>query len=285
MKETTNREQDRLLREALGRREGDADSVQGDLDDLLREAMGRRAERVPALSADFQERVMARLRNSHASHTQTPHPDMECPGGKRREFARQIPLFGGLFHRNLTSKFPTEDNPSTRRRPLGLLRLRSWRSWAWGGNIAAAVVVGWFVFFGHDGHDGLNGPDEGTANDSALAQEAIGTSSYTDVSLAQEAKVSQLPTPMRGGVRGGVGKGTAPASSSTKGRMLTQQVSVSSPSLQGRAGGGAITEQTLDADMSAFYASMEEIERSALREANTMTCEALGQACGATSPS
>lgn len=62
MKETTNREQDRLLREAMGRREGDADGVQGDLDDLLRKALERRAERAPALSDDFQDRVMARIR-------------------------------------------------------------------------------------------------------------------------------------------------------------------------------------------------------------------------------
>lgn len=203
MKETTNREQDRLLREA----------------------MERRAERVPALSVDFQERVMERLWSISVS------PRREEGRGSRR---------------------------------------RRWMPLAWVGNIAAAVVVGWFVFFRHDGLNGLNGPDEGTANDSALAQEA---------------KVSQLPAPLRGGVRGGVGKGTAPTSSSAEGMMLTQQVSVSSPSLQGRAGGGPITEQALDADMSAFYASMEEIERSALREANTMTCEALGQACGATSPS
>lgn len=222
MKKTTNREQDRLLRKAMERSESDADSVQGDLDDLLREAMGRRAERVPALSADFQERVMTRLRPLSVS--------------LRKE----------------------EDRGSRRRR---------WVTLAWVGNIAAAVVVGWFVFFGHDG---LNRPDEGTANDSALVQEAIGTSSYTDVSLAQEAMVTQLPAPPLKGA-GSQLRSSAAIGASRSGSRLRSSADIGS--------------QTLASDMSAFYASMEEIERLALREANTMTGEALGQACGATSPS
>lgn len=55
MKETMDKPNDGLRRTAAGRREGD-------LDDLLREALERRAERVPALSDDFQDRVMARIR-------------------------------------------------------------------------------------------------------------------------------------------------------------------------------------------------------------------------------
>ena len=100
-----------------------------------------------------------------------------------------------------------------------IVRMRTRRRriayWA---SAAAVLVVGWLVFFGYNGQ---NGHDEGSANESALAQET---------------KETLLPAPLRGGVEGGVVKGTAPASSDTESR------SYPTPSLKGA---GSILPDTL----------------------------------------
>ena len=215
-------------------------------DGLLREAMRRRADKVPGLSAEFQDRVMGRMKT---------HPGPPCEGGGQ---------------------------PSRR-------RLR--RIGAWMARIAAAVVVGWFVFFGNEGKDGAYVPEEGKETSAAElpttepvreeAQEAPATVTERQQPRAV-AKADDYPTPappLEGAgngyalADGGASAGKQPTTNQGARRKGREEAMATT------AGSGGM------ADVAAFHAAMDEIERTMAQEVSIATSEALGEAYGTGRPS
>lgn len=163
-------------------------------DTMVREALERRNRRVLELPPGFMDRVMEQIEPL----ADTPKPLADSPHGR-----------GGRGSHHWWLMVPS----------IGA---------------AAAVVVGLFLGT-HGSKDRAKAPagyhePAVTAPSPILPSVALapqvltpnlrlprGEGVYTaPASLPQEAKVSQLPAPIRGGGRGGVGRGTTPASSAAQ---------------------------------------------------------------------
>lgn len=213
-------------------------------DRLLREALQRRADKVPALSDDFEERVLAKLQ----AHAASPKPLSISP-----QEPLSISPHGGeglsfKAHGAIAQKTEGEG-----------LRRGGWRTWAWVASVAAILVIGFFVFQRETPSpipprgEGIvpNVPSmvaETTQSSPSLQGRAGGGSSS---GKASESSASSTPSP-----RGGQGKGSRAGGGPSSG-----QVSVSS----------AATAPTL-ADL---YAAIDQMTNEAIEEADRLMAEAL----------
>lgn len=209
-------------------------------DKLLREALQRRAERMRPLPGDLADRVLART-------------------------GKPLPVT------------PEKSRPVTPSEGRGQVNRRVWRTWAWMGNIAAMLLVGWFVFRG-DRPFPLTPQGEGDAADvpSLVAGTPELVVNETVPQVLNDLKAPKTPQNITQG----------------KPQPSVAKPAASAHALRGRARGGASAgqgESTAASEPAPTYAdlqnALDEIERSALREANIQTAEALGRACGAMSPS
>ena len=205
-------------------------------DRLLREALGRRADKVPALSDEFQEGVLAKLQ----AHAASPEPLSISP----LKGEGQIPQ-------------KTEGEG---------LRNARWRTWAWVASIAAVVVIGFFVFQRRTPSpipprgEGIvpNIPSmvaETTQSSPSLQGRAGGGSSSGQ---ASESSASTTPAP-----RGGQGRGSRANGASS--------IAISPSPRGGQGEGVSATAPTL-ADL---YAAIDQMTNEAIEEADRLMAEAL----------
>ena len=205
-------------------------------DRLLREALGRRADKVPALSDEFQEGVLAKLQ----AHAASPEPLSISP----LKGEGQIPQ-------------KTEGEG---------LRNARWRTWAWVASIAAVVVIGFFVFQRRTPSpipprgEGIvpNIPSmvaETTQSSPSLQGRAGGGSSSGQ---ASESSASTTPSP-----RGGQGRGSRANGASS--------IAISPSPRGGQGEGVSATAPTL-ADL---YAAIDQMTNEAIEEADRLMAEAL----------
>ena len=184
-------------------------TMDNELDRLLREATRRRADRVPDLPADFQERVMAKLRET-----------------------RPVSLsMGG-----------------------GIMRLRSWRWWAMAVNVAAAVFLGFFLFFEKDVKTAFEIPEP------EIATLPTPVSEEAEVPVETKQLTQFPPTPS-------VRKGVAARPSLTRKEPVPSDI------------------QEAQAAYEELISSIEKMERQALRETDEMMSQALLRQYMAVNPS
>lgn len=186
-------------------------------DRLLRIAIERRAERVPALSDEFQQKVLSRLTAST---------------GKQQVHRRWIPL-------------------------------------AWMGNIAAAVVVGWFIFF-------KTPPEPITTPPSSIPSRVENV--YT-AEVIKEAPAVPSPLPPQG-----EGVYTAASTSSPRKAKVATPLPREENGWRApvRAAGASSEEQTIVADL---YATIDLMTDQALRDAERLAIETLSRNVAADTPS
>ena len=212
-------------------------------DRLLREALGRRADKVPALSDDFQEGVLAKLRSLASSPKPLSISPLKGEG--------QIP-----------QKTDGEG-----------LRHGGWRTWAWVASIAAAVVIGFFVFHGKYGTNGIDGTNGSTTDQVAVVPDSQGVKAAPSQTLQANdhsllAETTQSSPSLQGRAGGGSSSGQASVSfaSSTPSPRRGQ-------GKRSREGGesSAATAPTL-ADL---YAAIDQMTNEAIEEADRLMAEAL----------
>lgn len=228
-------------------------------DRLLREALQRRADKVPALSDEFQEGVLAKLQANASS----PKP---------LSISHQEPLsISPRVGEGLS--FKTHGAIAQKTEGEGL-RHGGWRTWAWVASVAAVVVIGFFVFQ-RETPSPIPPRGEGiapnvpsmvaeTTQSSPSLQGRVGGGSSSGQASGSSASSTPSPQGLQGvGVpgstpspRGGQGKGSRAGGGSSSG-----QVSVSS----------AATAPTL-ADL---YAAIDQMTNEAIEEANRLMAEAL----------
>ena len=205
-------------------------------DRLLREALGRRADKVPALSDDFEERVLAKLQ----AHAASPKPLSISP----LKGEGQIP-------------------PKTEGEGL---RHGGWRTWAWVASIAAILVIGFFVFQ-RETPSPIPPRGEGiapnvpsmvaeTSQSSPSLQGRVGGVSSSG--QASESSASSTPSP-----RGGPGRGSRANGASS--------IAISPSPRGGQGEGVSATAPTL-ADL---YAAIDQMTNEAIEEADRLMAEAL----------
>ena len=220
-------------------------------DRLLREALGRRADKVPALSDEFQDAVMAKLRSLASS----PKPLSISPIKGEGQVSPKVEGDG--------------------------LRHGGWRTWAWVASVAAAVVIGFFVFHGKYGTNGIDGTNGSTTDQVAVVPDSQGVNAApsqalqpNDQSLLAETTQS---SPSLQGMAGGGSSG-----------VQSPKV-VSSPSLQGRgrggssggSGGGSSSGQVSESSaataptLADLYAAIDQMTNEAIEEADRLMAEAL----------
>ena len=178
-------------------------------DRLLREALRRRADRVPALSDEFQDAVMAKLRSLASS----PKPLSISPLEPLSISPRGGEGLSFKAHWAIAQKTEGEG-----------LRHVGWRTWAWVASVAAAVVIGFFVFHGKYGTNGIDGNNGSTTDQVAVYPDSQGVNvapspalQPNDQSLVAESSGEQAPKVIsspslqgrgRGGSSGGSGGGS-----------------------------------------------------------------------------
>lgn len=220
-------------------------------DRLLREALGRRADKVPALSDEFQDAVMAKLR----AHAASPKPLSISP----LKGEGQIP-----------SKTEGEG-----------LRHGGWRTWAWVASVAAAVVIGFFVFHGKYGTNGIDGTNGSTTDQVAVVPDSQGVKAASSHALQPNdqsllAETTQSSPSLQGRAGGGSSSGQASVSSAS-----------STPSPRGgqgkgsRARGGSSSGQASGSSVATaptladLYAAIDQMTNEAIEEADRLMAEAL----------
>lgn len=130
------------------------------------------------------------------------------------------------------------------------LRRGSLKIWAWVGSVAAMLVIGLFLFFGRNGTNGMDGTNETPANHVTVVPEGQGDETPPSPALQPNAE------------------------------PLVAETSQSSPSLQGRAGGGSSRGQASGVSSSAptladLYAAIDQMTDEAIEEADRLMAEAL----------
>jgi hypothetical protein len=220
-------------------------------DRLLREALGRRADKVPALSDDFQEGVLAKLQ----AHAASPKPLSISP----LKGEGQIPQ-------------KTEGDG---------LRHGGWRTWAWVASVAAAVVIGFFVFHGKYGTNGIDGTNGSTTDQVAVVPDSQGVKAASSQALQPNdqsllAETTQSSPSLQGRAGGGSSSGQASGSFAS-----------STPSPRGglgkgsRAGGGSSSGQASVSSaataptLADLYAAIDQMTNEAIEEADRLMAEAL----------
>lgn len=220
-------------------------------DRILHEALQRRADRVPTLSDDFEERVLAKLQ----AHAASPKPLSISPQEPLSISPRGGEGLSFKAHGAIAQKAEGEG-----------LRRGGWRTWAWVASVAAILVIGFFVFQRETPSplpprgEGIapNVPSmvaETTQSSPSLQGRAGGGSSSGQ---ASESSASTTPSP-----RGGHGVGGASSSLSPRGGHEKGARAESSPS--------AATAPTL-ADL---YAAIDQMTDEAIEEADRLMAEAL----------
>ena len=228
-------------------------------DRLLREALGRRADKVPALSDDFEERVLAKLQAHAASHQPLSISPQEPLSISPLKGEGQIP-----------SKTEGEG-----------LRRGGWRTWAWVASVAAILVIGFFVFLRETPSpipprgEGIvpNVPSmvaESSQSSPSLQGRAGGGSSSGQ---ASESSASTTPSP-RGGSGVGVSESSpSPRGGQGKGSRANGASSIAiSPSPRGGQGEGVSATAPTLADL---YAAIDQMTNEAIEEADRLMAEAL----------
>lgn len=242
-------------------------------DRLLREALQRRADRVPALSDDFQEGVLAKLQ-AHAASPKSLSISPQEPlsisprGGEGLSF---------MAHGAIAQKAEGE----------GLRRV-GWRTWAWVASVAAAVVIGFFVFHGKYGTNGMDGTNGSTTDQVAVVPDSQGVNAAPSQALQPNAEplvaeTSQSSPSLQGRAGGGSSSGQASGSSVSstpsprggqgKGSRANGASSIAiSPSPRGGQGVGVSSTAPTLADL---YAAIDQMTNEAIEEADRLMAEAL----------
>lgn len=209
-------------------------------DRLLREALQRRADRVPALSDEFQEGVLERIRGR---------------GG--------FPLTGeaqGQGDARLTSTTKGGEG----------LRHGGWRTWTWVASVAAMIVIGFFLFHG-------KAPSPNHHREEGVYA--------TDVAVAAEAPEPQAEAPSPEAAKAPIalkGPNALTALKSPKVSKSPKECSKPEPREEQRSPAEVSGPVPTYADLQA---TLEQMEREALREANNMTMQALARVDAAQCPS
>lgn len=220
-------------------------------DRLLREALGRRADKVPALSDDFEERVLAKLQ----AHAASPKPLSISPQEPLSISPREGEGLSFKAHGAIAQK--TEGDG---------LRNARWRTWAWVASVAAILVIGFFVFQRETPSpipprgEGIvpNVPSmvaETSQSSPSLQGKAGGGSSSGQASVSS---ASSTPSP-----RGGQGRGSRANGASS--------IAISPSPRGGQGEGVSATAPTL-ADL---YAAIDQMTNEAIEEADRLMAEAL----------
>ncbi len=250
-------------------------------DRLLREALQRRADRVPALSDEFQDAVMAKLRSLDSS----PKPLSIFPQEPLSISPRGGEGLSFKAHGAIAQKTEGEG-----------LRHVGWRTWAWVASVAAAVVIGFFVFHGKYGTNGIDGTNGSTTDQVAVVPDSQGVNAAPSQALQPNdqsllAETTQSSPSLQGRAGGGSSSGQASGSfaSSTPSPRGGSGVGVpgSFPSPRGgqgkgsRAGGGSSSGQVSESSaataptLADLYAAIDQMTNEAIEEADRLMAEAL----------
>ena len=212
-------------------------------DRLLREALQRRADKVPALSDEFQDAVMAKLRSLDSS-----------------------PLKGEGLSFKAHGAIPQKTEGEG-------LRHGGWRTWAWVASVAAAVVIGFFVFHGKYGTNGIDGTNGSTTDQVAVVPDSQGVNAAPSQALQPNAEPLVAETTQSSpSLQGRVGGGSFGVQSPKV---------ISSPSLQGRAGGGSSSGQVSESSaataptLADLYAAIDQMTNEAIEEADRLMAVSL----------
>ncbi len=212
-------------------------------DRLLREALGRRADKVPALSDEFQEGVLAKLQ----AHAASPKPLSISPQEPLSISPRGGEGLSFKAHGAIAQKTEGEG-----------LRHGGWRTWAWVASVAAILVIGFFVFQSETPSP-LPPRGEGIVpNVPSMVAESSQSSTPSPQGVQGVEAVSSTPSP-----RGGQGKGSRANGASS--------IAISPSPRGGQGEGVSATAPTL-ADL---YAAIDQMTNEAIEEANRMMAEAL----------
>ena len=249
-------------------------------DRLLREALGRRADRVPALSDDFEERVLAKLQ----AHAASPKPLSISPQEPLSISPRGGEGLSFMAHGAIPQKTEGEG-----------LRHGGWRTWAWVASVAAAVVIGFFVFHGKYGTNGIDGTNGSTTDQVAVVPDSQGVNVAPSQALQRTtepflAESPQSSPSLQGRAGGGSSIATSPSPQGLqgvgvpgsppsprggqgKGSRANGASSIAiSPSPRGGQGEGVSATAPTLADL---YAAIDQMTNEAIEEADRLMAEAL----------
>ena len=212
-------------------------------DRLLREALQRRADKVPALSDEFQDAVMAKLRSLDSS-----------------------PLKGEGLSFKAHGAIPQKTEGEG-------LRHGGWRTWAWVASVAAAVVIGFFVFHGKYGTNGIDGTNGSTTDQVAVVPDSQGVNAAPSQALQPNdqsllAETTQSSPSLQGRAGGGSSSGQASESSAS-----------STPSPRGgqgkRSRAGGVSSAATAPTLADLYAAIDQMTNEAIEEADRLMAVSL----------
>lgn len=227
-------------------------------DRLLREALGRRADKVPALSDDFEERVLAKLQ----AHAASPKPLSISPQEPLSISPREGEGLSFKAHGAIAQK--TEGDG---------LRNARWRTWAWVASVAAILVIGFFVFQ-RETPSPIPPRGEGIVpNVPSMVAETSQSSPSLQGRAGDGSSIATSPSPQ--GLQGvGVpGSPPSPRGRQGKGSRANGASSIAiSPSPRGGQGEGVSATAPTLADL---YAAIDQMTNEAIEEADRLMAEAL----------
>lgn len=227
-------------------------------DRLLREALQRRADKVSALSDEFEERVLAKLQ----AHAASPKPLSISP---------QEPLSISP-HRGEGLSFMAHGAIAQKAEGEGLRRV-GWRTWAWVASVAAILVIGFFVFQRRTPSPIPSRGEGIVPNVPSMVAETTQSSPSLQGRAGGGSSIATSPSPQ--GLQGvGVpGSPPSPRGGQGKGSRANGSSSIAiSPSPRGGQGEGVSSTAPTLADL---YAAIDQMTNEAIEEADRLMAEAL----------